>query len=587
VEDLVGDGWAVVRDDVSRDDPATVIKQTILAHNNVAPLTAIYCLGHVPVPYSGDYNPDGHANHKGAWPADGYYGDLNGSWTDSSVNNTTASQTRNHNIPNDGKFDQSFFGSDIELQVGRVDFANMTAFSLSETELLRQYLNKSHAYKMGEIQVQMKAIIDDNFGGFNGEAFAASAWKNFAPLLHPDNVTAGDYRGNLDTASYIWVYGCGGGSFSTCNGIGSTAQLAGDSLQGIFSCMFGSYFGDWDSNNNILRAPLAQGTILTNCWSGRPHWYFHHMGMGENIGYSTRVSMNNSSSQYNTPLSFLAKLVGMGLMGDPSLRMYILESPSNLTAVDDGENNVALTWTEASTDVLGYYIYRSSLFTGEYELLNESPILGGSYIDACIDSSGTYYYQVRATRLQETPSGSYYNLSQSAMAQVDVAIQKPVAGFTFTTSSNLVNISNISTQSTSWIWSFGDGSTFSGSTPPTHVYTIPGDYDITLIVSNGCFQDTFSVNLLLDFTGTKNFVENFVISVSPNPGDDWYVLESKQPLSRAKVQVFDADANKILDFPWETGKNKLRFSMKENPSGIYFIQIRQGNKMGVLQVVKK
>lgn len=91
----------------------------------------------------------------------------------------------------------------------------------------------------------------------------------------------------------------------------------------------------------------------------------------------------------------------------------------------------------------------------------------------------------------------------------------------------------------------------------------------------------------MDFTGTKNFVENFVISVSPNPGDDWYVLESKQPLSRAKVQVFDADANKILDFPWETGKNKLRFSMKENPSGIYFIQIRQGNKMGVLQVVKK
>ena len=43
--------------------------------------------GHVPVPYSGDIVPDGHMpDHVGAWPCDGFYGDMDGTWTDNAVN---------------------------------------------------------------------------------------------------------------------------------------------------------------------------------------------------------------------------------------------------------------------------------------------------------------------------------------------------------------------------------------------------------------------------------------------------------------------------------------------------------------------
>jgi hypothetical protein len=118
ITDMICDGWRVIRHDVSPGDSVTAIKSIIL--NDVSSDTsirAVFLLGHVPVPYSGNIYPDGHSNHIGAWPADQYYGELNGVWTDYSVNNTSASRSANHNVPGDGKFDQSIIPSDVDLEV--------------------------------------------------------------------------------------------------------------------------------------------------------------------------------------------------------------------------------------------------------------------------------------------------------------------------------------------------------------------------------------------------------------------------------------------------------------------------------------
>ena len=63
----------------------------------------------------GNLAPDGHGEHYGAWPADVYYGDVNGAWTDNSVWSTGAAWPRNHNVPGDGKFDQTTIPSQVEL----------------------------------------------------------------------------------------------------------------------------------------------------------------------------------------------------------------------------------------------------------------------------------------------------------------------------------------------------------------------------------------------------------------------------------------------------------------------------------------
>src|SRR5205085_5115579 len=131
MKDINGNGWAIQRYDVSRNDLVTNVKSIIRNAYQADSINvkAVLLVGHIPVPYSGNLNPDGHPDHLGAWPADMYYGDMDGNWTDNSTSSGGASKPWNSNSPGDGKFDQSAMPSPVELAVGRVDFYNMTCYA--------------------------------------------------------------------------------------------------------------------------------------------------------------------------------------------------------------------------------------------------------------------------------------------------------------------------------------------------------------------------------------------------------------------------------------------------------------------------
>ncbi|MFI5203031.1 MAG: C25 family cysteine peptidase, partial [Flavobacteriales bacterium] len=194
LEDLEYDGWYVKTIYVNQTDAVSAVKTQIVAkYNEDATNTKLVSLiGHVPVPYSGDLNPDGHPDHEGAWPTDTYYADMDGNWTDVTINVTVSSNPKNHNIPADGKYDQSYLPSNVDVQIGRFDFYDMPAFGASEEELLIRYLNKAHLYKTGQLQVIDKALIDDNFTTYT-EGFSQSGYRNFAPLVGTANITNNDY----------------------------------------------------------------------------------------------------------------------------------------------------------------------------------------------------------------------------------------------------------------------------------------------------------------------------------------------------------------------------------------------------------
>src|SRR5262249_3241972 len=100
IQDLAGDGCTVLRHDVSRTASVPSVKALIKADYLADPthVNAIFLFGHVPVPYSGDIAPDGHSNHIGAWPADIYYADMTGTWTDTANYGGTG---RQNNVPGD------------------------------------------------------------------------------------------------------------------------------------------------------------------------------------------------------------------------------------------------------------------------------------------------------------------------------------------------------------------------------------------------------------------------------------------------------------------------------------------------------
>jgi hypothetical protein len=445
-DDLKAEGWAVITKTVPRAetfDGAKVksTKQVIKDEydKDQQNLKAVILLGRVPVPYSGRIYPDGHPDHEGAWPADVYYAcTATPEWTDASINVTVASRQENKNIPGDGKFDLSQITSgDAKLQVGRVDFYNMPAFKNdTEIELLRKYLNKNHQFRKGLTKYQFKSLIDDNFTTYTLELFGTSGWRNFGNLLGASNVKTDDFFITLDTASYMWAYGCGGGTYTSAGGIGNTDNFANaKQVKVVFTMLFGSYFGDWDAQNAFMRAALAsQPSILTCAWAARPHWYFHHMGLGLNIGYSAMASQNNynlyiPNLYYLNPLQPTSSTVytsgNLGvhtaLMGDPTLGMYlgVVPPPTNLSVAQPTDQPVQLTWTAPNdNNVIGYNIYRSSSPDGSYRLLNNTLITSTNYDDkALID--GMLYYIVRAVKLQVTNSGSFFNESPGISGEIN------------------------------------------------------------------------------------------------------------------------------------------------------------------------
>lgn len=446
-QDLIGDGWRVRQHDFVSTTNDTTLKNWVISEFNQsgAVVKSLLIIGHFAIPYSGNFAPDGHTERIGAQPADIFYADIDGAWTDSTVTTNNNGFIYTPNEPNDGNWDQSILPSPVELQVGRIDMHSMDGFALSEIELTRQYLNKNHAYRHKLINPARKALLNTHLDNSIPHT-SAVAWRSFAPMVGNTNITLINTSGcsgngtchifmdSLQAHSYLWTYMAGGGTDTSCaNPVMSSSHCINLDLNTVFMQLYGSYFVEWakggitGTTNHLLRAPLANaGMPLATCWTGgSPRWYFHHMGLGESIGFSTMQSQNNTVI-YDPGNNQLLGGVHMALMGDPSLRLHMVYPVTQLTATQN-ETMIQLSWTaSADTAIIGYNVYQSDSLSGIFQKLNASILASTTFTDSMPSLLSGNTYMVRAIKSEVTPSGSYLNMSEG------IFISKPlVTTFTF------------------------------------------------------------------------------------------------------------------------------------------------------------
>lgn len=420
-QDLTGDGWTVVRREVSRGDSPWSVRDVIRTEYAAEPerVKSVILLGHIPIARSGNLNVDLHGARP--LPADVFYGEMNGEWTDADGN---------------GILDQNLLPSDVELAVGRIDFANLpgtyaaSAYP-SEVELLKRYLAKNHAYRQASTRPAQRALVGNAVGDGNGQAYAASAYRNFAALVGANNVVNADTRldapaadrwfSRLTRDDYAWAFGCGGGSDFTVSHLGTHGAYndvwASDFLdsrpKAAFYLLFGSWFVDWSASDNILRTALASPELgLAAAWCGRPHLFLHHMGSGDTIGHGFRLSQNNAGTLYQNQVQRQLRGVHIALLGDPTLRQHIVAPPRSARTEATGPD-VVVTWTASADTVSGYHVYRAD--GSRFVRVTDTPVQETRFVDRNRGSAGGTY-MVRAIALQAGPSGSYVNASQGAFA---------------------------------------------------------------------------------------------------------------------------------------------------------------------------
>ena len=425
-QDVAGEGWEVIQLPVLPTETVVAVRQKVKALNNQFGFRSLFILGRVPIPYSGRINPDAHGDHLGAWPTDIYYGDtVSVNWTDNQVNIATASDPRNRNIPGDGKFDPS--SKRVDLELGRVDMRNLPMFGLTEAQLIRRYLLKNHKFRTAEIRVKDRAMQDDQATGLN---FSATGWRGYSTLCRDWNspfspygpIGTGNFRTSCRNHDYLWSGSWGPGSYQSV-GTNSASLFVSDSLRTVFTAFIGSYLGDWDNTNNFLRASLAnKGPLLTTCWSGRPFWYFHHMGMGESIGYSARLTTNNFGTYESGPY---AGLIHIELLGDPSLKLHPIAQVKNLTA-DIQINKVLLNWNPPIGDTIdGYHVFKKHPALKRFYKISKSLITANQFIDTCL-IMGQNYYMVRPFRLERSNTGTYFNYGTGTIDTILLTVGRQV-----------------------------------------------------------------------------------------------------------------------------------------------------------------
>lgn len=543
------------------------IKTLILdEYQTVDSLTTVILLGNIAVPHSGNINPDGHSDHKGAWPADLYYGDVDGTWTDESVDNSNSNYPRIHNVPGDGNFDQDRSPSQIELIVGRIDMSELRVFEKTEYELLNEYLMKNIEYRTGVHKVRRRAIFRNRNPWREG--LGQNALRNFTPIVSEDSIDSGDIFPAFHN-SYLWAYGASSGSMTSSNGLGNINTYSNNSFQAIFTSYFGSYYGDYDFENNYLRTILASGRVLSTAWVGAPNWYFHPMGLGFSIGYSTLLSQNNSDEYY---AGFFPQSVTINLLGDPTLRAYIVDPPSELSLEETG-NNINLAWNESNdSDILGYKVYRRTSSNSYFEVITNELILERNFVDSCVVGQQSYEYLVRAVKHEVTPSGSFINYSTGPIRTIEKGTtQFPESSFTLDYNDGFLETNNLSINASSFQWILSDGRVITSKD-----FRIPFDatkpISVTLVASNGCFENSSTETLTI--TSAEVLLDQS-ISIYPNPtngnlnislGSDIKFLEVYNPSGKKVYRALNMK------------KGSHSIDLRHLPSSVYLLKIQlRGN----------
>ena len=440
-KDLVGDGWTVhtvvapTREDTSGEGFHHVaLRDEIISIYGSYPgeVKHVALVGEVPIVRTGNryFGPDGHGD-VAAFGTDAYFADVDDDWTDTSQNSRT--EERYRNLPNDGKYDLVRVPDDdlefVELGFGRFDFGQFRNDNISKMET---YLNKLHRYKHAapSLKPGRRSIIR---GGFDN--VRETGWNSLSALVGLENIDyykggAGEARGrgneaNLDALlssefgpSLFYFKGGGGPNL-------------GDAGRSVFMTGMQSFWGFWADRNAMASAIGSDGWTLSVTWSiWGLRYFYHRMGLGDVTGDMMKTSINNRGWQGDDGLYRVGSdywvngnhtgALFMNHIGDPMLRLYMFPPVSNLGVVADGED-VDIAW-KASPDpeVIGYHVYRSTSMDEPFIRLTNTPIELTEYTDSGIVSTGgSMIYQVRAVKLEQTGSGTFFNGSQGIFREID------------------------------------------------------------------------------------------------------------------------------------------------------------------------
>ena len=419
--DLIADGWEVVQHRVPRHwdaDPQdfdcrryeaealprnktnllaikALIRREYEAHPGRTQVAVL--IGHPTIPQSGWAAEDGHIGcqdpagiHLGAWPADLFYSDLTGKWTDTQSFKTGCPDCPRSqctycilgNDAGDGRWDQNELPREpdgrpgrIEVPLGRIDFARLSHFDSRFAELkgnpksaadidnalLDRSFDKAWRYRRGLLPFQDTAIGYANVLGalVDRNLVHIASRSGLAEPLQPVAWNSDLFQegppvrwGFQTDYSHFGVLGMTGAAKPGHSHFAKNVawKRPGDVPRVAFLFAFGSFLGQWYSGygEDFLRTCLGSenAVLLAGTAAAFSPWITDRVHAGAPVHAMLTDSAERNAS-VNARLTYL--------LGDPCLLEHPLKAPLDFQArIQNGITE--LTWTASPAADRGYRI---------------------------------------------------------------------------------------------------------------------------------------------------------------------------------------------------------------------------------------
>ena len=123
------------------------------------------------------------------------------------------------------------------------------------------------------------------------------------------------------------------------------------------------------------------------------------------------LPLNLAAGQFTNFSVLFAPLTAGSLSGSVSVASTATNSPTTIALAGSARqatsSSVNLTWTDSSTGLSGFNVYRGTTTGGPYAKINPSLIPSTSYTDSSVQSGSTYYYVT--TAVDTAGESSYSN----------------------------------------------------------------------------------------------------------------------------------------------------------------------------------
>jgi hypothetical protein len=389
-------------------------------------------------------------------------------------------------------------------------------------------------------------------------------------------VTAAGATTFCEGGSVILTANSGADSYSWSGGLGST--------QSVTATASGNYTVTATNGNCILTSAPISVTV-------NPVVIPVITASAQTVCSGSSVTLSTANSANNVNYTWSNNQSGANL--------------SSIQVTQAGVYTVTVTTnggcsaTSASITINSGSSFQPSLTVGGNTIICQDQsviLLSNSNTDNQWNLNGVAIQGANSPSYSATATGNYsvtvsVNGCTGTSANVPVVVNlSPVALGSATTDVNgLVQFTNNSTNFFATQWNFGDGTAFSNSTNPSHLYTENGVYQVSLTVYNDCGSNTVTFNVEVLQTSIKALNNDQSLSIAPNPTKDQILVDFNDANTKSlNINMVNLAGQVIYSEIINNfnGKFKQNISLGNFASGVYFIQMVTDSRVITRKVIK-